>query len=42
MKRRLQSQVSIAGTLNARACEPILKSHFVKEVLSEIRWPHIL
>ncbi|WP_165948024.1 hypothetical protein [Burkholderia pyrrocinia] len=32
LKRRRQSQVSIAGTLNARAGGPILKSHFVKEV----------
>ncbi|WP_157776334.1 hypothetical protein [Burkholderia stabilis] len=31
LKRRQQSQVSIAGTLNARAGGPILKSHFVKE-----------
>ncbi|CAN0622218.1 protein of unknown function [Burkholderia multivorans] len=42
LKRRLPSQVSIAKRLNARAGGPILESHFAKDVLSGIRWPHML
>ncbi|CAN0622363.1 protein of unknown function [Burkholderia multivorans] len=42
LKHRLSSQVSIAKRLNARAGGPILESRFAKDVLSGIRWPHML